>query len=41
MTAIVRKNWKKVFANAGVPEGDLRYLSQATLLSESVFYELV
>jgi len=40
MTATVRKNWKKVFAEAGVPEGNIRYLSQATLLSESVFYEL-
>ena len=40
MTATVRKNWRKVFADAGVPEGDLSYLSQATLLSESVFYEL-
>ena len=40
MTATVRKNWKKIFAEAGVPEGNIRYLSQATLLSESVFYEL-
>jgi serine/threonine-protein kinase HipA len=41
MTATIRKNWRKVFADAGVPEGDLSYLSQATLLSESAFYKLV
>ena len=40
MTATVRNNWETVFADSGVPEGDRRYLSRATLLSESVFHEL-
>ncbi|GGY86186.1 type II toxin-antitoxin system HipA family toxin [Marinobacter zhanjiangensis] len=40
ITATVRNNWEKVFADSGVPEGDLQYLSQATLLGESVFYDL-
>lgn len=40
ITATVRNHWEQVFADAGVPEGDRHYLSRATLLSESVFYEL-
>lgn len=40
ITTTVRNNWENVFADSGVPEGDRRYLSQATLLSESIFYEL-
>lgn len=40
MTATVRNNWETVFADSGVPEGDRRYLSRATLLSESIFHEL-
>ena len=40
MTATVRNNWETVFADSGVPEGDRRYLSRATLLSDSVFHEL-
>ncbi|MFC4257897.1 hypothetical protein ACFOZ5_02500 [Marinobacter lacisalsi] len=40
MTAIVRDNWKQVFSDSGVPEGDLHYLAQATLMNESVFYDL-
>lgn len=40
MTATIRDSWQKVLADSGVPEGDCRYLSQATMLSESVFHEL-
>ena len=40
MTTTVRNNWVEVFADSGVPEGDRQYLSRATMLSESVFYEL-
>lgn len=40
MTTTVRNNWERVFADSGVPEGDRRYLSRATLLGESVFYEM-
>ncbi|TGG93894.1 type II toxin-antitoxin system HipA family toxin [Natronospirillum operosum] len=40
MTATVRNHWEQVFADSGVPEGDRQYLSRATILGESVFYEL-
>ena len=39
MTSTIRDDWEKVFADSGVPEGDRRYLSRATLLSESIFHE--
>lgn len=40
MVTLVRDNWRDVFTDAGVPEGDRNYLSRATILSESVFYDL-
>lgn len=40
ITATVRDNWKQMFSDSGVPEGDLHYLAQATLMNESVFYDL-
>jgi serine/threonine-protein kinase HipA len=40
MVDIVREHWRDTFSEAGTPEGDLNYLSQATILSESIFYDL-
>lgn len=40
MESIVRENWVSVFTSAGTPEADLTYLSQATILSESIHYPL-
>lgn len=40
MVDVVRKRWHETFAGAGTPDGDLNYLSQATILSESIFYHL-
>ena len=40
MVDVVRKYWRAIFAEAGTPDGDLDYLSQATILSESVSYDL-
>ncbi len=37
---VVRKHWRETFSEAGTPDGDLNYLSQATILSESIFYDL-
>jgi len=40
MIEVVHKQWRETFSEAGTPDGDLGYLSQATILSESVFYDL-
>ncbi|MCL7943411.1 HipA domain-containing protein [Marinobacter sp. ATCH36] len=40
MVEVVRKHWWEMFSQAGTPEGDLNFLSQATILSESIFYDL-
>jgi len=40
MVDVVRLHWQETFAEAGIPEGDLSYLSRATILSESIFYDL-
>ncbi|MEX0604850.1 MAG: HipA domain-containing protein [Marinobacter sp.] len=40
MVDIVREHWRDIFSEAGTPEGDLSYLSQATILSESIFYDV-
>lgn len=40
MVKVVEGNWRQVFADAGVPDGHLDFLSTSTIASESVFYEL-
>lgn len=40
MVDLVRKHWQETFSEAGTPNGDLTYLSQSTILSESIFYDL-
>ena len=40
MVDIVREPWRDIFFEAGTPEGDLNYLSHATILGESIFYDL-
>ncbi|HET8800015.1 MAG TPA: HipA domain-containing protein [Marinobacter sp.] len=40
MVDVVREHWRETFSESGTPEGDLNYLSQATILSESIFYGL-
>lgn len=40
MVKVVRSHWRAVFAEAGVPEGELDELSQTTILDESIFENL-
>jgi len=40
MQDVVRNHWLSVFTEVGVPRADLNYLSQATILGESIFYKL-
>jgi serine/threonine-protein kinase HipA len=40
MHDVVRNHWLSVFTEVGVPRADLNYLSQATILGESIFYKL-
>jgi serine/threonine-protein kinase HipA len=40
MVNVVEKYWRETFSAAGTKDGDLNYLAQATILSESIFYEL-
>ena len=40
MVEVVEGNWRQVFADAGVPDGHIDFLSTSTIASESVFYEL-
>lgn len=40
LTSTVKNNWLRVFKEAGVPEGDLDYLGRATMVSESIFFDL-
>jgi serine/threonine-protein kinase HipA len=40
MVDVVRKLWRETFSEVGTPEGDLNYLSQATILGESIFYDV-
>lgn len=37
LEACVRLKWREVFEDSGVPEGDLKYLSQSTMVSESIY----
>lgn len=37
---VVQNHWRETFSAAGVKGGDLDYLAQATILSESIFYAL-
>lgn len=40
MVDVVQNHWRETFSAAGVKGGDLDYLAQATILSESIFYAL-
>jgi len=40
MVGLVRDHWRDVLSRAGAQEGDLNYLGRATILSESIFYDL-
>lgn len=39
MVDVVQQHWRETFSEAGTPDGGLNYLSRATILSESIFYD--